>query len=101
MADPKGNDLAVDFRDGLQSYFVEGVVDHEGDGTLVGVEILGLMADCGGLEEPDADELRRAGLVSVSIDHDADALYLRMRNGRATHQVVRQTVVVVDDKHRL
>lgn len=93
--------FALNFQPGLKSYFVDGVVDHEGDGTLLGVEILGLLLDSKGLEDPNAEELQRAGLLSVSIDHDADALYLRVRNGRATHQTVRQTVVIIDNRHRL
>lgn len=95
------NGLPFGFRTGLKSYFVDGVVDHEGDGTLIGVEILGLLAECQGLEEPGAEALQRAGLVSVSIAPDADAIYLRVRSGRATHQLVRQTVVIIDEQHRL
>jgi hypothetical protein len=93
--------FAIDLQPGLKSYFVEGVIDHEGDGTLIGIEILGLLADCGGLEGPDAEALQRAGLVSVSIDPDADAIYLRVRSGRSTHQAVRQAAVILDEKHRL
>jgi hypothetical protein len=93
--------FALDFQTGLKSYFVDGVIDHEGDGALIGIEILGLLAECGGLQEPDAKALQGSGLVSVSIDHDADAIYLRARSGRATHQLVRQTVVIVDDQRRL
>ena len=93
--------FAVDFQTGLRSYFVDGVIDHEGDGTLLGVEILGLLLDCEGIEDPNAEELQRAGLMSVSIDPDADAIYLRVRQGRATHQLVRQTIVIIDDQHRL
>lgn len=93
--------LAIDLQPGLKSYFVESVIDHEGDGTLIGIEILGLLAECGGLKEPDVEALRRAGLDSVSIDPDADAIYLRVRSGRATHQAVRQAAVVLDEKHRL
>jgi uncharacterized protein YuzE len=96
-----GDELAADFRDELRSYFIDGVIDYENDGTLLGVEILGLLADCGGLEDPGPEELQRAGLISVSIDPDADALYLRVRNGRAANQAVRQTVVIVDDRRRL
>lgn len=95
------NGFPLCFQTGLTSYFVDGVIDHEGDGTLIGIEILGLLAECQGLEEPDAAALRCAGLVSVSIDYDADAIYLTARSGRATHQVVRQTVVIIDDQHRL
>ena len=95
------NGFALDFQTGLKSYFVDGVVDHEGDGTLIGIEILGLLAECQGLEEPDSKVLQHAGLVSVSIDHDADAIYLRVRSGRATHQLVRQTMVIIDDERRL
>jgi hypothetical protein len=96
-----GDELAADFRDGLRSFFIDGVIDHEGDGILLGVEFLGLLADCGGIENPNPDELGHAGLVSVSIDRDADAIYMRVRSGRATHQEVRKTVVIIDDKHRL
>jgi hypothetical protein len=96
-----GDELAADFRLGLRSYFTDGVIDHEGDGTLLGVEILGLLADCEGLEDPNTEELQQAGLVSVSIDRDADAIYLRVRNGRATHQEVRRTVVIIDEGLRL
>jgi len=93
--------FAIDLQPGLKSYFIEGVIDHEGDGTLIGIEILGLLADCGGLEDPGVEALQRAGLASVSIDPDADAIYLRVRSGRATHQAVRQAVVILDEKHRL
>jgi uncharacterized protein YuzE len=93
--------FALDFQAGCKSYFVDGVIDHEGDGTLIGIEILGLLAECEGLQEPDAKALQDAGLVSVSIDHDADAIYIRARSGRATHQLVRHAVVIVDDERRL
>jgi hypothetical protein len=89
--------FALAFKGSLKSYFINGVVDHEDDGTLIGVEILGLLSECGNLVEPDQTQIASADLVSIAIDYEADAIYLRFRAGRATHQVVRQTVVVVDD----
>ena len=73
--------LAADSDSGF--VFTEGVIDHEGDGTLLGVDVWSISL-VRRAEEPGAEELQQAGLVSVSIDRDADAIYLRVRNRSST-----------------
>jgi hypothetical protein len=93
-----GSGLIIDFQPGISTYLLDGVIDSEGDGTALGVELLGLMAESGPLKTPDENTLNRAGFASIAIDEDADAIYLRIRRGKATRQTLRKTIVVV---HRL
>ena len=76
---------------------VEAVIDLDESGGILGIEILGLMGRHPALET--AEETPNS--PRVSVDPDADAVYVRLGYGRSTDQVVRMAAVAFDNADRL
>jgi uncharacterized protein YuzE len=82
--------LELTFGRSERSYPVECVLDLDSEGFVVGIEILGLVSETGVKAVPEADGV---GVLSVSLDSEADALYIRLRDGTSIRQVVRSAIV--------
>jgi uncharacterized protein YuzE len=67
---------------GSEEIIVRAVVDEGADGELLGVEILNLLDQIG----RDALSFWTGVDRPFSYDEEADAFYVRIRNGRSPHQ---------------
>ena len=74
---------------------VEAVIDVDDFGEVIGVEILGLLARHPGVANQVQKLEGLAGEVILTFDPDADALYLRFRNGRSLDQLVKRAAVLL------
>jgi len=92
-----GSDFVVDFGAGVTVELVDAVVDLDEFGDVIGIEILGLVATHPGLCSLD----HGPSGPRVSVDADADAVYVRFNDGRSLDQVVRTTTVAFDDADRI
>ena len=92
-----GSDAFVVLDSGLQVELVEAVIDLDEAGDILGVEILGLT------EAHPALETTEETLTSprISVDPDADAIYVRLGVGRSVDQVVRIAAVALDAADRI
>lgn len=88
-------DLLLILANGAHSHPVESVLDLDSEGFVIGIEILGIVSESQLVRGPRPEERSRVGAVSVSIDYEADAMYVRLMEGTSTHQVVRSAVVTV------
>ena len=86
-----GSAVAIDFGTGVSVEIVDAVVDLDATGDIIGVEVLGL----GDLHPAlVSSEAGSDGTPEVTVDPDADAMYVRLANGRSIDQVVRVAAVV-------
>jgi uncharacterized protein YuzE len=90
-----GEDLQLTFATGAHSHSIESVLDLDPEGFVVGIEILGVILASRVNRSPSEGDMKRAGTLSVSIDPEADAMYIRLMEGTSAHQVVRPAVVTV------
>ena len=88
-----GSDLVVDFSTGIQVDVVEGVLDLDDSGEPIGLEVLGILAAHPGLVRMGADP---ASFPQVTVDAEADAIYIRFKHGRSLDQVVRVVAIAFD-----
>ena len=95
-----GPDLVVSLEDDLAVVVTECVLDLDESGDAVGLEFLHLISQLKDLREKD---VRLAPIASsVSVDHKAAAVYVRLSRQRSITQDVRAAVVVVgSDGHIL
>lgn len=90
-----GSELTIDIVASASSVeLVDAVVDVDEFGTVIGVEILGLMVRHPRLAGVAANAEGVGGEVVVSFDLDADALYVRLREGRSSDQLVKPAAVL-------
>ena len=94
-------EFTVSFSSVTHSHAFDAVLDLDGDGFVVGIEVLGVLSKCAKLGAPRAEVVRRAGGISVAIDPGADAMYVRLKSGTSSHQVVRPTILEVAADHTL
>lgn len=90
-----GTELTVIFSDAATVHQVESVLDLDPEGFVIGIEILGIISESQLARSPDLDDMKREGVLSVSIDPDSDAMYIRLATGTSTRQVVRPAVLAV------
>ena len=97
--DPADGDaeLRLSFGEPSRSYPIQCVLDLDEDGFVVGIEILGIAAEAGPITVPAADKMSGVGVVSISLDTEADALYVRLKPGPSPRQVVRPAVLELAD----
>lgn len=92
-----GSELTINIVASASSVeLVDAVVDVDEFGSVIGIEILGLLARHPRLADIAANvptEVLR-GDVAVSFDPDADALYVRLREGRSSDQLVTPAAVL-------
>jgi hypothetical protein len=93
-----GSDLVVDFGTGVQVDVVEGVLDLDDSGQPIGLEVLGILVAHPGLMSTGGDQL---GFPQVSVDAEADAIYIRFSHGRSLDQVVRLVAIAFDRSDRI
>ncbi|MFN2543982.1 MAG: hypothetical protein ABR600_05345 [Actinomycetota bacterium] len=93
----QGSDIVVPLGRDAISDFIEVVVDVDETGDVLGLEVLGLLFRHPRLTIPGGE----AGQPSVSVDTDADAIYVRFAHGRSVNQFVRQAVIALDRHGRL
>ena len=92
-----GSDASVVFGAAIQVEIVEAVIDLDESGGLLGIEILGLTG-----RHPALDTVEETPYSPrVSVDLDADAIYVRLGYGRSTDQVVRIAAVAFDNSDRI
>jgi len=92
-----GSDAIVAFGSALQVEFVEAVVDLDEAGEILRVEILGLTERHPALNTTEGTRTS----PRISVDPDADAVYIRLGLGRSVDQVVRIAAVAFDPADRL
>ena len=92
-----GSDASVALGSTVQVELVEAVVDLDESGDILGVEILGLTERHPSLQTTE----ETAVSPRVAVDPDADATYVRLRQGRSVDQVVRIAAVAFDATDRL
>lgn len=88
-------DLCLEFSAAAHSYATESVLDLDPFNVVMGIEVLGAVAEVGLILVPSLVDARRVKVLSVSIDLEADALYLRLENGTSYRQVVRPAILSV------
>lgn len=92
-----GSDASVAFEAAIQVEIVEAVIDMDESGGILGIEILGLTG-----RHPALDTVEETpNSPRVSVDPDADAIYVRLGHGRSIDQVVRIAAVAFDNSDRL
>jgi uncharacterized protein YuzE len=99
MRDPQwdGSDIVLTFGTGAVGETADVVVDIDEGGDILGIEILGLLALHPGLAFPEP----RDGGPRVSIDREADAVYIRFAQGRSVNQTVRPAIIALDGAERV
>jgi uncharacterized protein YuzE len=95
--DITGVEFSVVFCSSSRTCSVESVLDLDPEGFVIGIEILGVVSECHLARGPSPENVKRVGVVSVSIDPDADAMYVRLRDGTSTRQVVRPAFLMAAD----
>lgn len=92
----RGSELTIEVVDSSSSVeLVDAVVDVDEVGDVIGVEILGLGVRHPGIANHVQTLQGAADEMTLSFDHDADALYMRFRGGRSLDQLVRPAVVLL------
>ena len=92
-----GSDVTVGLDGDVVIDLIDVVVDLDIEGSILGIEVLGLVARHPGMpfvEQGSAD-------LDVSVDEEADATYIRIAHGRSLDQVVRTAALVFDRSDRL
>ena len=92
-----GADLVAQFENHVSVEIVEVVVDLDEAGLPIGIEILGLLAKHPGLPFAQSEILQS----SLSVDEDADALYLRLSEGRSIDQAVHLAAIAFASSDRI
>jgi hypothetical protein len=96
-----GSDLVVGFGHDVVAEWVLAIVDVDATGALLGIEILGLLSKHPRLSSDDRRTPLNPGSFAVSVDHEANAIYVKFLHGRSVEQLVRYAVVVFDSDDRI
>jgi uncharacterized protein YuzE len=92
-----GTELLLAFAQVDRVFTVEAILDLDSEGAIVGIEVLGVLDEPPNLTSPGADALALAGVVSVAIDTDADAMYVKLQSGvTSDRQEVRRGLLGAD-----
>lgn len=89
----QGSSFEVDFAAGVGVDLVDVVVDLDENAEILGIEILGLLETRPGVLHSEGE--------GVSVDPDADAIYVRVKAGRSLDQVVTIAAIAFDSSGRL
>lgn len=96
----EGADLRVLAGDGrVRSELIDVVVDLDEFGSPLGLEILGLFDRYPGMARRLRDAADRG--PRVSVDEDADAIYVELSDGRSFDQMARLAAIAVSDEDEL
>ncbi len=89
----EGSDIRVHQEGGVRADLIDAVIDLDEFGSPLGIEVLGLLDRYPQM----ANHLRLlvAEGVRMSVDEDADAIYLRLAEGRSLDQLTRLAAVAV------
>lgn len=82
----KGSDIIVLIEGQVGVEMVDAVLDINESGEVIGVEMLGLLAKHPGLLEQAQDLEAGSGAGHCALDVEADALYIRLNDGRSVDQ---------------
>lgn len=88
----EGSDIRVRHGHGVRADLIDVVIDVDGFGSPLGIEVLGLLDRYPRM----AEHLRLvAEGIRITIDEDADAIYIRLGEGRSLDQLTRLAAVAV------
>ncbi len=94
----QGSDLLIDFNRAVTISLVDAVVDVDDFGEVLGIEVLGLLATHPGLARAELDQ---STYPYVASDADADAVYIRLGQGRSRDQVVTVAAIAFDQSDHI
>lgn len=89
----RGSSFEVEFDAKIRVDLMDVVVDLDEFSEILGIEILGLLSTHPGVVNSEFD--------SVSVDADADAVYVRVKAGRSLDQFVTIAAIAFDSLGRL
>lgn len=89
----EGSEIRARQSQGVRAELIDVVIDLDGFGSPLGVEVLGLLYRYP-LMARHLQALTAEG-IPMSVDEDADAIYLRVAEGRSLDQVTRLAAIAV------